>query len=207
MKAYKLLALFIVPAGLRAFAPQPYYTAEINPGEVSLTCAAEVGCFDIGFFEFWSGLEVSPQLSFRYSPTGVGNGAFFIDGGGFFEWAGWGDVRVPGTNDLTVTPNGAIGFQFEIIEKSNLTAAISAEYPYLISLILMQGFQSKNLGHETVTIGVKTFTFIPSMFFVNIHPTPRFHFNLGASYVVFGGEVHAGLAYTFGNLGVYNESN
>jgi hypothetical protein len=206
MRLIKWMALLFIPTGLAAFATQPYYTAEIYPGEASLTCGAEVGYFEVSFFDWWSGWEVSPQLSFRISPPRSGRFAFFADGGAFIERAGWGEMITLDSFDLAITPNGAIGVQYELSEELNYTAGVSAEYPYLMSLTIMKGFPRQELGPEIFTVGVKTLTFIPSMLFVNIHPSSRLHLHLGVSYIVFGGELHAGLGYTFGKIGGNSES-
>lgn len=182
-----------------AFLPQFYETAEVTPGEASLTLSAAPEAYGYGFFDWYTGTGAQLELSGRYAFNEEYQLAIFGYAGGLIGLNGPGIILTENP-DIGILPNGGIGFQGEFLEKPSLAGQLSVEFPSLISLTLLAGINSRKSGREVVTIGLKSIWYMPSMVFVTIHPTPRLHLLAGGSIVwMVGGEVHAGVGYTILN--------
>lgn len=196
------LALLLLPAGLTAFAPQPYHTADVNAGELSFTpsVAGEYFKFAFGFLGAGeTGLGISPQISMRFTIPNSSSLSLVLYGGGMFNKEGFGVLEFEiESMDVSVIPNVELGLQWEPWEKEDFSLGLSAGFPSLISLTLMKGIRSRKLDREVVTLGIKSLLYFPSMLFATVHPTERFHLSVGASIIPWlCGEVHAGIGYTF----------
>lgn len=194
----KWLALLLLPAVMLAFFPQPYHTADVRSREISFTSSLTGNYFGIYFFDSVEGWGISPFLTFRATVPRTNNLAFVAYGGGMLNREGFGvDGMDTESANISIFPNAGLGLQWEPWEKADFSLGLSAGFPSLISLTLMKGIRSRKLDREVVTLGLKSFAYVPSMLFVAIHPTERLHFTFGLSYLGYGGEVHAGIGYTF----------
>lgn len=189
--------LLLLVSQLAAFLPQFYQTAEVTPGEASLTLSAAPEAYGYGLFDWYTGTGAQLELSGRYAFNEEYQLAIFGYAGGLIGLNGPGIILTKNP-DIGILPNGGIGFQGEFLEKPSLAGQLSVEFPSLISLTLLAGINSRKSGREVVTIGLKSLAYYPSMAFINVHPTSNLHLSLGAAMIPWvGGEVHAGIGYTF----------
>lgn len=193
----KIFILSILPAAAFAFLPQYYETAEVTPGEGSLLVSAAPSAYGYGLFDYYTGQGADIELSFRQGVTKDSALAFFGYAGGLIGLNAPG-ITLTSNPDIGILPNGGFGAQVEFLEKPSLAGQLSVEFPSLVSLTLLAGISSRKANREVVTFGLKSFLYYPSMAFVTIHPTQKLHISLGATILpMVGGEVHAGIAYTF----------
>ncbi|MBD3285945.1 hypothetical protein GF359_05645 [candidate division WOR-3 bacterium] len=117
------------------------------------------------------------------------------------ESISWLSLSYGDSTDVYGFPNGGLGMHIQVTDrKFPFAVQLSAEFPSLISLGLILGVKPRNLDREIISFGAKSLAYYPGSVYLNVHPSERIHLTVGASTVIFGGEVHAGIGYTFGRL-------
>lgn len=204
LKAF-ILILVLASAG-SALIPQFYQTAEVMPGESSATVNLAPGYYELCFFQCNYATGSHLGFSSRHTFKCDTQLAFITHVGGFLGNEE-GMVTLSQEPEIGLSPYAAAGFQVEFLEKPSLASQLTAELPMILSLGLLLGINSRKLKREVVTIGVKSLFYLPGMAYVNIHPLPRLHISLGAIMIpMLGGELHAGVGYTFGQLNIDPQS-
>jgi len=197
-------------AGISAIAaisciPQTFHTADIAPGESTVTVGGGVTTYDfdiagLGGTSYFEGVGVGFEVSGRHDTDERGRHAIIWGVGALVTNEGYGNVTISTDPELTLGPYAAAGIQFEFFEKPSTAVQFGFEFPSMVFLAFLIGFDWPGTDREIVTIGVRNVITVPAAF-IAIHPLRKLHLSVGTIPLGSSGwQVQAGIGFTFGKL-------
>jgi len=191
--------------------PQTFHTADIAPGESHVTVGAGATAYDfdiagLGGVTNFEGPGVGLEVSGRHDIGERGRHAVIWGVGGLVSKEGPGNLIISTDPELILAPYAAAGIQFEFFEKPSSAVQFGLEFPSMVFLAFLMGFDWPGTDREIVTIGVRNVITAPAAF-IAVHPLRRLHLSVGM--IPIGGlsdmPIQACIGFTFGKLG--NELN